>query len=134
MAGETDLDALLRGLAPRRNPGAFVFTSVPGAVPEGADPVVVVREDEGTALVLARERADALGLPYAYVAAWITLQVHSALEAVGLTAAVSRALTDAGVSANVVAGLVHDHVFVPVERADEALEVLEALAARARQG
>ncbi len=133
MAGETDLTALLRGLAPRRNPGAFVFTSVPGPVPDGADPVVVVREEEGTTLVLARERADALGLPYAYVAAWITLQVHSALEAVGLTAAISRALADAGLSANVVAGLVHDHVFVPHERADEALGLLEALAERARQ-
>ncbi len=128
MTGETDLAALLRGLAPRLHPGAYVFTSVPGEVPEGADPVVVVREEEGTALVLARERADALGLPYGYVAAWITLQIHSALEAVGLTAAVSRALTDAGISANVVAGLVHDHVFVPHERSHDALAVLEALA------
>jgi hypothetical protein len=125
--GESDLTALLRGLAPRVNPGAWVYTSVPGDVPERADPAVVVREEEGTTLVLRREQADALGLPYAYVAAWITLQVHSALEAVGLTAAVSRALADAGISANVVAGLVHDHVFVPHERADDALAVLRAL-------
>ncbi len=62
-----------------------------------------------------------------FVAAWITLQVHSALEAVGLTAAVSHVLTGAGISANVIAGYTHDHVFVPVERADDAMSVLATL-------
>ena len=92
--------------------------------------MVVVREDEGVTVVVAQEAADALGLAYAYVAAWITLEVLSALEAVGLTAAVGRALADAGIGANVVAGFSHDHVFVPHDRADEAM----ARPARARRG
>jgi len=66
-------------------------------------------------------------LAYEFVAAWITLQVHSALEAVALTAAISHALTEAGVSANVVAGYTHDHVFVPLERADDAMRALGTL-------
>jgi hypothetical protein len=124
--GETDLEALLRGLSPRLNPGRYVYARV-DIVPVGANPVVTVREAEGVTLVLAQEQADALGLPYEFVAAWITLEIHSALDAIGLTAAVARALTDAGIAANVVAGYQHDHLFVPTERAADALRALAAL-------
>ena len=71
--------------------------------------------------------ADRYQLSYEYVAAWITLQIHSALDAVGLTAAISRRLTDEGISCNVVAGYHHDHLFVAVEDADRALRALSAL-------
>jgi ribosomal protein S18 acetylase RimI-like enzyme len=122
-----ELATLLRTLSPRLNPGSYVFASVDATVPRGADAVVTVQEDEGLTVVLPRERADGLGLRYDYVAAWITLEVRSALEAVGLTAAVSRALAAADISANVVAGVHHDHVFVPHHEADRALEVLAGL-------
>lgn len=127
-----DLATLLRTMEPRLNDGAYVFTSVPGPVPRGAQAVVTVDEDEGRTVVLRREHADELGLRPSFVAAWITLQVRSALDAVGLTAAVSRALADASISANVVAGVHHDHVFVPYEQGDAAVRVLAALAAGAR--
>jgi hypothetical protein len=126
VTGEADLETLLREMAPRLNPGAYAYVVAPDQ-PVEADPVVVVREDEGTTWVLPRQDADALGLAYNYVAAWITLEVHSALEAVGLTAAVARALSDAGISANVVAGFHHDHVFVPYERAQDAVTAFHAL-------
>jgi hypothetical protein len=112
----TDLD-------PVRRPGEFVFVL-------GGDPVAAeatVREDEGLTAVIARERADELGLAYDYVAAWITLRVDSTLEQVGLTALFSRALADAGISCNVLAGVHHDHLLVPADRADEALELLRGL-------
>lgn len=125
--GETDLTALLRDMSPELHDGAFVYSSVPGAVPPGANPVAFVREEEGLTLILRRHEADELGLPYDYVAAWITLQVPSSLEAVGLTAAVCGALADAGISANVVAGLRHDHLFVPFERGVDAVRTLRAL-------
>ena len=67
-------------------------------------------------------------MPYSFVGAWITLNVHSALEAVGLTAAVSRALTEAGISCNVVAAYYHDHLFVPAEQGERALKILQDLA------
>ena len=86
---ETDLTALLGGLNPRRHAGTYVYTRV-AAVPLGADPVVVVHEDEGTTLVVRREQADDLGFRYDFVAGSITQQIHSALDAVGLTAAVSE--------------------------------------------
>jgi hypothetical protein len=89
--------------------------------------VVTVREQEGLTLVVEQSEADTAGLSYEYVAAWITLEVHSALEAVGLTAAISKALTDAGISCNVVAGYTHDHLFVPEDRAQDALAALRSL-------
>lgn len=130
MTGERDLRTLLSGMRPELNAGRYVFTTVPdGAAPAGVAPVVMVTEREGLTLVLLEEEAVAAGLTYDYVAAWITLRVHSALDAVGLTAAVALALTDAGVSCNVVAGYHHDHLFVPHGHGTEAVGVLEALAA-----
>ncbi|MFE5119827.1 ACT domain-containing protein [Streptomyces sp. NPDC056669] len=130
MTGESDLRKLLSGMRPELNPGRFVFTTVEGDIPSGVTPVVTVAEDEGLTLVVPRDEADAAGLAYGYVAGWITLRVHSALEAVGLTAAVSRELADARLSCNVVAGFHHDHLFVPYEDADRAVAVLESLARR----
>jgi len=130
MAGESDLQKLLSGMRPELHPGRYVFTTVKGAVPSGATPVVTVAEPEGLTLVVRQEEADEAGLPYDYVAGWITLRVHSALEAVGLTAAVSRELAVAGLSCNVVAGFYHDHLFVPYENAGEAVAVLDGLARR----
>ncbi|MER7661657.1 MULTISPECIES: ACT domain-containing protein [unclassified Streptomyces] len=130
MSGERDLRKLLSGMRPELNPGRFVFTSVDGVVPGGVDPVVTVTEPEGLTLVLPVEEADAAGLAYDYVAGWITLRVHSALDAVGLTAAVAGELADAGLSCNVVAGFHHDHLFVAHERAVEALGLLEGLVRR----
>ncbi|WP_129767879.1 ACT domain-containing protein [Streptomyces sp. L-9-10] len=136
MTGESDLRKLLSGMRPQLNPGRYVFTTVdgggaPAGVPAGVTPVVTVAEQEGLTLVVRLEDADTAGLPYDYVAGWITLRVHSALEAVGLTAAVARELADTGLSCNVVAGFHHDHLFVPYERAAEAVAALEALAHRA---
>ena len=81
----------------------------------------MIREDEGVTAILAGERA---GTPFAR----ITLTVHSALEGVGLTAAVSGALATVGIACNSVAGYHHDHLFVPWERRDEALAGLQRLA------
>ncbi len=117
-------------MGPELNPGRFVFATVPhGAVPGGVTPVVTVTEGEGTTLVLPEGEAAASGLEYDFVAGWITLRVPSALHAVGLTAAVALALTDVGMSCNVVAGYHHHHLFVPYARASEAVEVLRRLAA-----
>ena len=83
-------------------------------------------------MVLRKEDADRLGLDYDYVAGWITLTVQSSLAAVGLTAAVSTALAEAGISCNVVAGYHHDHLLVPADRLDDALAALRRLAGNAR--
>lgn len=130
MAGERVLTRLLREMRPELHSGRYVFTTVAGEPPAGLRPVATVVEAEGLTLVLAKGAADAAGLGYDYEAGWITLRVRSALDAVGLTAAVAGSLAEAGLSCNMVAGFHHDHLFVPYERAAEAMTVLEALAER----
>ena len=96
-------------------------------VPAGVEPLASFVEDEGLSLLVRRQRADAAGLAYDFVAAWISLSVFSALDAVGLTAAVAGRLAQAGISCNVIAARSHDHLLVPHDRAQEALEVLRQL-------
>lgn len=131
MPAERDLAVLLASMEPERRPGTFVFTTGED-VPEWAHPVVVVREAEGITTVLERSQADARGLAYDFVAAMVSLRVHSALDAVGLTAAVSSELAANGISCNVVAGYFHDHLFIPEADADRAVALLRDLAARSR--
>lgn len=124
-----DLDRLLAQMQPVLNPGRYAFVAVPEDVTLDQLRVIAsVREAEGLSAILLQQDALDLGLPVAFVAAWITLTVHSDLAAVGLTAAVSRALADAGIGCNVVAGLRHDHLFVPFDQARQALDALRALA------
>jgi hypothetical protein len=131
-SGETQLAVLLAQMKPEVVPGEWVYATVPYArsatPPADAEPVVVVREAEGLTMVLERADADRLGLTYDYVSSLVSLTVHSALEAVGLTAAVAARLAEAGMSCNVVAGFHHDHLFVPYGRGEEAVELLTALA------
>ena len=130
MTGETNLSRLLASLSPRLNPGRFVFCSVPQpTVVQVAAALDSFREAEGTTLILAREEAERLGLTYDYLAAWITLEVHSSLAAVGLTAAFAKALAGEGISCNVIAGFHHDHLFVAEADAERALARLQRLAA-----
>ncbi|MFD9379787.1 ACT domain-containing protein [Streptomyces sp. NPDC059999] len=131
MSGESDLRKLPSGMRPELNEGTYVLCTVPGpTAPDGVTPVATVLEPEGLTLVLRREDADAAGLAYDYTAGWITLRVHSALDAVGLTGAFAAELAAHGLSCNVIAGYHHDHLFVAAERAAEAVALLEGLAVR----
>ena len=113
-------------IEPRLHAEPYVFAAVP-EVPPGVQPFAVIREDEGTTLVMTRDEADRAGLAYGYVAARITLTINSSLTDVGLTAAFSRVLADAGIGCNVIAGLAHDHLFVDGDRGPEAASLLRAL-------
>jgi uncharacterized protein len=127
MAGESDLTTLLTSMQPVLRDGDYVYALWPHGKPLEGNIEAAVREAEGLTVVLRREEAARLGLSYDFVAAWITLQIHSALEAVGLTAAVSSALTAAGISCNVLAGFHHDHLLVPSAERGHAMEVLGLL-------
>ena len=132
MAGETSLATLLRSMSPQLNAGEYVFCTLrDGQLPAGLEIIGSFREQEGLTVILERSHAERAGFSFDYVAAWITLNVHSALEAVGLTAAFATALGQAGISCNVIAGYYHDHLFVGQADADRALQVLRNLAANA---
>ncbi len=130
MGGEEDLEKLLALLQPSLQPGDFVFCTV-GDMNYGdlaaLQPVASYMEDEGLSLVLHKGVADEAGLTYESVFRCISLKVHSSLEAVGLTSAVSTRLAANGISANVIAAFYHDHIYVPKDKAKVALQLLEKL-------
>jgi hypothetical protein len=132
MAGETSLATLLRSMSPQLNVGEYVFCTLrDGNLPAGLEIVGSFLEQEGLTVILERAHAEKAGFSFDYLAAWITLNVHSALAAVGLTAAFASALGRAGISCNVVAGYYHDHLFVGLADAERAMQVLQDLAANA---
>jgi len=115
-------------MKPELNEGEYVFCTVENEnQPTEIKPLGTFIEKEGTTLILSKTQADKLNFPYSLICAWITLNVHSSLEAVGLTAAVSHALTQASISCNVVAAYYHDHIFVPIKDAERAMGVLQNL-------
>ncbi|MFT3743367.1 MAG: ACT domain-containing protein [Pyrinomonadaceae bacterium] len=127
----SDLKTLLRSLDPHLHDGVYVYSSVPFDTDLSSVPVIgTFREDEGLTIILAESDAEKAGFPILFRAAWITLTVNSSFEAIGMTAAFSTALGNAGISCNVVAGALHDHVFVPIERAEDAMFVLSELSRR----
>ena len=124
----SDLATLLSQMRPELHSGRYAFVTLPlGCSLDQNRIVASIREPEGLSVILAEEDAVDLRLPIAFIAAWITLAVNSDLAAVGLTAAFSTALGQAGISCNVVAGVHHDHLFVPVGQTQQAMEVLNAL-------
>ncbi|MCZ8370828.1 MAG: ACT domain-containing protein [Porphyrobacter sp.] len=115
-----ELAAMLAGMAPALDARRWRFVLVEGPPPQ--DAFALIREDDGTTAILPGVTGDF---------ARVTLTVHSALDGVGLTAAVAGALAQAGIACNVVAGFHHDHIFVPWARADETLAILQRLVAAA---
>ena len=124
---------MLASITVSRRAGTWTFFTV--SAPDEAARLMLassgvdalIREDEGITAVATVEAAANLGAMIEFEAAWLTLDVHSALEAVGLTAAVSRVLGDQGIPCNVIAAHHHDHLLVPVERANDAVAAIESL-------
>lgn len=128
MAGEKNLDQLMNTLSAKLEDGVFVFLTIAqGHAPEGIPPQMMFREAEAATLIVLREEAEAHGLAYEYPCRMITLDVHSSLEAVGFIARIASALAARGISTNPVSGYYHDHLFVPLGREHDALQVLEHL-------
>lgn len=126
-----DLAALLASLQPELHPGTWAWCALPTGTPLGdVDAMAIVHEPEGLTVVVAAPDALRRDWNVVFHSAWITLRVHSDLAAVGLTAAFARVLGDAGISCNVIAGAHHDHLFVPADRAADAMAALQALQTR----
>jgi hypothetical protein len=122
---------MVADMTPTLQPGEYVFCAAGDRDWAALEPLAMFREAEGVSLILERGAALAAGFPIEAQMALITLNVYSALDGVGLTAAVATTLAEAGIACNMVAALNHDHVFVPVDRAYEAVEILFQLQAAA---
>ena len=129
MAGEENLKVLLKTMAPELRDEDYVFITLPEDEKTYAQykPIGTFQEKEGLTLIVTKEIANENKLQYEQVFKLITLNVHSSLTAVGLTAAVASKLAEKNISANVVAAFYHDHIFVPIKQAEEALKTLKSI-------
>ncbi|KAL4797537.1 hypothetical protein BDV19DRAFT_359054 [Aspergillus venezuelensis] len=147
--GETSLATLLSHMTPTLDDKeTYIFLTIPHSHPLNTPtslptlfttlrPLMIYTEPEGLTLITTRTLALAAGFSSSetiFPCKKITLQIHSSLEAVGLMAAVSTALAEVGVSANVVSAFYHDHIFVPLGKEDLAMGVLEGVVRRAKEG
>lgn len=131
MGGETNLSILIKNIQPILNDGQYVFSTVSTIDDFDFNKIILFfKEKEGFTVIIEKNYADTEGVVYTSVFAWITLHVHSALDAVGLTAAFSKALADNHISCNVVAGFYHDHIFVQHELGQQAVDVLTQLSSK----
>ncbi len=130
MSGETNLATLIRSMTPVLHPETYVFAKTDDAErARRTSARMIFQEAEAITLILEQSEAEREGFAYEFPCRMITLNVHSALEAVGFIAAVASELARHGMGVNPVAGFYHDHLFVPAARAEDAMAALKALSA-----
>ena len=128
MSGEVQIDTLLKNIDPEINLGEYVFCSVYNLKNINfKDVVVYIKEKEGFTLVMEKNKAISLGLDFEFISSWITLNVHSSLNAIGFNSIISNSLSKNNISCNVIAGFYHDHLFVNKNDAKRAINILKNL-------
>ncbi|NPD47358.1 ACT domain-containing protein [Lentimicrobium sp. S6] len=134
MDPELDINYVLKNLSPQLKKGVFVFCSIDHVKNIKEENIMAsIVETEGRTIVLKKEIADSLKLPYSVTMNWITLNVNSSLELVGLSAIISKKFTDHHISCNLMAGYYHDHIFVPEEDSNMAIKLLHELSQRRKR-
>lgn len=127
VSGETDLERMLAELRVTIRDDVYCMVSLASPDDElRASAAAMISEEEAVTLVITTREAESRALPYDFAAAWLTLEVHSSLHAVGLTAAIARMLTDEGIPCNVLAGFYHDHLLVPADQGRRVKTILES--------
>ena len=133
--GLHNLNTLLKTMEPTLDPETYVFITTTQPLStllpklESLDPQLLAQEKEGLTIVTTQSLAAAHGFQEAvFPCRKISLTIHSSLEAVGLIAAITDRLKDFKISTNVVSGFYHDHIYVPVAKAEEAMSVLFGIA------
>lgn len=132
MTGESNLITLLREMKPKVVPGEFVFCSIREEELEFLNhPLLIFREQESITVIVTKEVATKHGFSFESTWGLVSLAVHSDLEAVGFLAAVTSHLAKAGISVNAISAFHHDHLFVPYNRSDEVVSLLNGLSKQA---
>lgn len=133
--GEKSLDKLLSTLTTVLHPKTYVFTSIdtPRDLPPLSEIQLLFRETEAVTVIITKDYAEERCINYFFPCNMITLNVTSSLEAVGFMAAIATRLAKLGMGVNPVSGFYHDHLFVPEDRAQEAVAELRKLAEEKNQ-
>jgi hypothetical protein len=131
---EKDLKKLLSSINPLMAPSEFVFCSITEErlVALDVTPLCLFRETEAVSVILEKSAADKNNLNYDGSWKLITCQVNSDLQAVGFLSAIAKAFSDADIPLNAVSAYFHDHLLVPSDQADHALQILNTLKSTVR--
>jgi len=126
MSGETNLQTLIASMRPSLHELPYVFCSIDQVAYNRLpfNPFGVFREQEGITVIATQQQANDNGLAFDMSWACITLEVHSSLSAIGFLAAITNRLARAGISVNAISAFYHDHLFVPWEKKQRAMEEL----------
>ncbi len=128
MMGSTNLSHLLASMSPELRDPTFVFITLnPNVSIPNIGAVMQFIESEGTTLIAPIREAKKAGLPYEFPCKMITLNIHSSLEAVGFLAVITTHLAALNMGVNPVSGFYHDHLFIPEDRAKDAMNALAEL-------
>lgn len=128
--GELALDTLISAMEPVLYDETFVFVTVENSFNSDAlTPQMTFREQEGTTLIVTKMQAETAGVKHEFPCKMITLNIHSSLDAVGFLARITQRLAALQMGVNPVSGFYHDHLFVPLNRAEEALAELKLMSA-----
>ena len=128
MSGIADLKETLSSIKVSCDGIEYGFASIENNADIDRNKVLATFQENGrVALIASAEYLSAQKIEQEGPYAKLTIDIHTSLELVGLTAVLATKLADNGISANVVAAFYHDHVFVPYERKDEAVRLIESL-------
>ncbi len=129
MNGEKNLQKLIAGMNPRLRDTEYVFATadITWASIADFDPVCAFQEKEGKTLILEKHKAEKAGISYNYTCRMITLEIHSALEAMGFLASITQRLAENNLSVNVVSGYYHDHLFVAKDSVAQVMSLLNMM-------
>tara|TARA_B100000214_G_scaffold63798_1_gene42005 strand:- start:11255 stop:11656 length:402 start_codon:yes stop_codon:yes gene_type:complete len=130
MSAKKDLQDILKAINPSLVDEFFIFMTSKEPINNlvnSLNPIAMFIENEGSTLVITKEIADRNSIHYDAVFKCISLGVHSSLESSGLIAIISGELSKQDIPANVFAGYFHDHIFVPSNKAEKALEIISSI-------
>lgn len=128
MSGLTDLQQTLQSLKVLCDDIEYGFASIENESQIDRNKVLATFHENGRLAVIAPlNYLNSLNIENEGPYAKLTIDIHTSLELVGLTAVMATELAKNGISANVVAAFYHDHVFVQYELRKQAIDLLEAL-------
>lgn len=131
---EKDLEILVKNMSPLLSAEEYVFCKVQKesfaaefCQKESPEFLSSFLEADGISLILRKDLAQTKGLGFEGSFALISCQIKSDLQAVGFLALMTSALASAGIAANAISAFSHDHLLVPWQKRERAMQVLQEL-------
>jgi uncharacterized protein len=125
MSGQKNLAEVIKSLKASCDNIEYGFAAVQNNKISIDDQVFcTVKENEGFTIIADKKYFETNGIKYDCPFAKLTIETHTSLDLIGLTAVLSKKLADNNIPANIIAGYYHDHIFVPYELRQKAIDLI----------